>query len=1078
MRQVRRSIDVHSDLPVKFGVVYVIVSALAIVGYYSLTGERQGVAYDLFGFFAIACILVGIRIHRPSWPLPWLVIASGMLVLKIGDLVYTYYDELFGREIPYPSVADGLYLLGNTIIFCALAMVLRAREPHHDSGNVIDAAIIATSAAAFAWIFIMEPSALDETVPLIQRLTALSTPIYDLITLVLITRLIFGTGLRTPSFYLLLGGMASCLVADVLYSEIQLHTSFETGDLLDVGWILWFLLYGAAALHPSMVRIGEPGERHQDRLSRGRLALLTAAVLLVPAVTFIQYVRDISINLPVVLAASAIAFMLVVLRMTGLVNTAESARRDLGRSLDREQVMRQASLSLVSASSRSDVYQSAAGAIGTLISDRAEGRVLHVNEAGDYEVVATTNHRDMPVLGRTVPASDLPAPARDELKTGTPQVFEQKANGPLWSRLNLDRSHSVLVLSPVMSEHRQVAALGLTLSSSEIAEASSLLTALCSQVSLALERVSLSEQLHLRQSEERFHSLVQHASDVILILDADGVISYASPSVRRVFGIPESALVSTDLFSWVHVDDFLHARSFFAEVVARPGSIAQVDVRIRGGKQDWRSVEITCNNLLEDPGLEGVVVNARDVSERKQAEERLSYQAWHDPLTHLPNRARFMDELGKEIPRTHARETDTAILFIDLDRFKLVNDSLGHDAGDVLLREAGRRITNVVRPNDMVARLGGDEFTVMMTDLTDLWEPREVARRLLDAFTRPLLVGDREVFVDASIGISMVTEDVTDPGELLRRADIAMYQAKDMGGQSVAVFDEMMGSSLLMRLELETELRHAVERGQLELHYQPEIDLATNRIIAAEALVRWNHPTLGSVAPNEFIPLAEETGLILEIGQWVLREATSTATRWLDEMPGIELTVSVNLSVRQYLHPGIVEEVQSALQDSGIEPHRLRLEITETILMDEKASSRAVLQQLDALGIQLAIDDFGSGYSNLGYLKRLPVETLKIDQIFIKGLGQDRHDAAIVSAITRLAHEIGLLVTAEGVETLEQMEKVRDLGCDFAQGFFFARPMSGQELARRLKEHHPLPVVASGDGLVEAARSATRSNIS
>jgi diguanylate cyclase (GGDEF)-like protein/PAS domain S-box-containing protein len=1060
MLEIRRTLENNQELPIRLGAAYAAISALAIFGYYTLSGSRQEVAYDLFGFFAIACILLGIRINRPSWPLPWLLIASGILVLKIGDLVYTYHVNIFGSEAPYPSLADGLYFIGNTIIFCALLIVLRAREPHQDTGNAIDAAIIATTAAALFWIFLMAPYANDKSLSLIQRLAAVATPIYDLITIVLITRLIFGTGLRTPSFYLLLGGMASCLIADVVYSELVLHTTFQTGALIDIGWILWFLLYAAAALHPSMAQIGAAGEHHPDRLSRGRLFLLTAAVLLVPAVTLFEWIRDKSIDVPVVLGASGVAFVLVVLRMTGLVHTAEAARRDLGRSLGREQVMRQASLSLVSASSRNDVYQSAAGAIGTLISDRAEGRVLHVDDDGNYEVVAATNHRDIPVMGKTVPRTSVPDSALEQLNRGTPRILNKGEHRKLWTQLNLDDAHSVLVLSPVMSDYRQVAALGLAVSSSESADATSLLTALCSQVSLALERVSLSDQLHLRRSEERFHSLVQHSSDVILILTTEGVISYASPSVRRVFGVPEVALVGTDLFGWVHVDDFLKARSFFADVVSRPGSIVQTDVRIRGGKQDWRSVEITCNNLLEDPGLRGIVVNARDVSERKLAEERLSYQAWHDPLTNLPNRARFMEELGKEIIRTHDSDTSTAILFIDLDRFKLVNDSLGHDAGDTLLREAGRRITNGVRPDDMVARLGGDEFTVMMTGIADISEPRSVARRLLDAFSRPLLVGDREVFVDASIGISMVTEEVNDPGELLRRADIAMYQAKDMGGQSVAVFDDIMGSSLLMRLEMETELRHAIERGQLVLHYQPEIDLTTSQVIAAEALVRWNHPELGAISPVAFIPLAEETGLILEIGRWVMAEAARTAARWIREMPGLELTMSVNLSVRQYLHPGIVDEVAAVLNSTGLPANRLRLEITETILMDEKASSRAVLDQLDTLGVQLAIDDFGSGYSNLGYLKRLPVETLKIDQIFIKGLGHDRHDKAIVSAITTLAHEIGLLVTAEGVETIEQMQQVRDIGCDYAQGYYFARPMSAADMTLKLREHYATPARA------------------
>jgi diguanylate cyclase (GGDEF)-like protein/PAS domain S-box-containing protein len=542
---------------------------------------------------------------------------------------------------------------------------------------------------------------------------------------------------------------------------------------------------------------------------------------------------------------------------------------------------------------------------------------------------------------------------------------------------------------------------------------------------------------------------VENASDLILILEQDGMITWSSPSVARVLELKPSDLLDQSFLQLVHPDDHRATLNLIEQVTLLSGTVKTRDLRFGSGSNAWRSMEVTLNNQLANPSLKGIVANARDVTERKAAEASLAQLAYFDPLTELPNRSRFTALLNDSIKLNHPGGM-TAVLFIDLDRFKLVNDSLGHEAGDALLREAGKRITTQVRSCDTVARLGGDEFTVLISGFQDSEEPNRIADRILDAFREPLLIGDREVFVDASIGIAHVTQDVQDSTELLRRADIAMYRAKETGGQSIAKFDEEMGEHLLQRLELETELRHAVEREQLEIYFQPEIDLATNRINAAEALLRWHHPRLGSVSPSDFIPLAEETGLILELGKWVMRQSLLHAASWYAANPALDLTISVNLSVRQYLHLGIVEDVARLLKETGVAAGKLRLEITETILMDEKTASRTVLERLDDLGVQLAVDDFGSGYSNLGYLKRLPVEALKIDQIFIGGLGHDLNDQAIVRAITNLSHQMGLRVTAEGVETAEQLAIVREIGCDSAQGYFFARPLPAPAFAEQL----------------------------
>ncbi len=785
----------------------------------------------------------------------------------------------------------------------------------------------------------------------------------------------------------------------------------------------------------------------------------------VPFVAIVQWRRDIEINIPVVIGASAITFVLVVLRMSGLVRTTERARRDLNRSLDREKVLGQTSLLLVSASSASDVYESTASALSGLVGDRAVGFVFEVDSQADLIQVAETRPRS--VHGRSVPFSRNQTSdwLFERIKIDDTIQLSRREYEAIFRSLRLPSRLDEMTLAPVCIGADPAAVLGLATARDDMLSADALLANLGSQVSLALERVSLSERLHLRQSEERFHSMVENASDLILILDEDGSITWASPSVVRVLEIQEEELLERDFLRLVHPDDHTAAKALLESVLAAPGTVRSHDLRLRAGMHDWRSMEVSLNNLLEDQSLLGIVdffhtrqppILHRDIKASnimfRGAEDWRPVIVDFDTITDLPNRARFTTMLNADITRAKQTGQRTAVLFIDLDRFKLVNDSLGHEAGDALLREAGKRISTHVRPEDTVARLGGDEFTVLISGFERPDEPSRIALRVLGAFTEPLLIGEREVFVDASIGIALVTHDVRDSGELLRRADIAMYRAKETGGQSIAMFDDEMGEHLLVRLDLETELRHAIDRDQLEIHFQPEIDLRSNVVTGAEALLRWEHPRFGLVPPSEFIPLAEETGLILEIGRWVMRNSLRYAAEWHEQRADLDLTLSVNLSVRQYLHLGIVEEISSLIRETPVPPRRVRLEITETILMDEKTASRSVLKRLDDLDVQLAIDDFGSGYSNLGYLKRLPVEGLKIDQIFIRGLGHDPHDLAIVKAITDLSHEIGLHVTAEGVETAEQLQIIRDIGCDSAQGFYFAHPLPAEEFSRWLEE--------------------------
>ncbi|MCZ7529969.1 MAG: PAS domain S-box protein [Acidimicrobiia bacterium] len=435
--------------------------------------------------------------------------------------------------------------------------------------------------------------------------------------------------------------------------------------------------------------------------------------------------------------------------------------------------------------------------------------------------------------------------------------------------------------------------------------------------------------------------------------------------------------------------------------------------------------------------------------ERARAEAELSHQALHDPLTGLPNRALFLDRLQQSLARSRRSHTSCAVLFLDLDRFKTINDSLGHDTGDDLLVAVARRLEAALRPGDTVARFGGDEFTVLCDDLVDVHvEPREIADRLLDAIVRPFpLKGEEEAYLTASIGIALASGVEDRPQSLLRDADAAMYRAKEEGKARHVVFDDAMRATAVERLETETALHRALERGEFEVFYQPIVSLNDARCVGAEALVRWRHPERGLVAPVEFINLAEETGLIVSLGAWVLEEACHQAAIW-QSLAATEdpFTVAVNLSARQLSNPGLVDQVRSALEQSGVDPDHIALEITEDVLMDDTEATMRTLSDLKGLGVNLGIDDFGTGYSSLGYLKRLPVGLVKIDRSFVAGLGRDTEDSAIVTAVISLADALDMKVIAEGVESSEQLAELLALGCDYAQGFFFAPPQPAGDL--------------------------------
>jgi diguanylate cyclase (GGDEF)-like protein/PAS domain S-box-containing protein len=551
--------------------------------------------------------------------------------------------------------------------------------------------------------------------------------------------------------------------------------------------------------------------------------------------------------------------------------------------------------------------------------------------------------------------------------------------------------------------------------------------------------------LHNAELYEQIKVLTSSLGEGVFAVDRDGRTWFMNPAAGEMLGLAPDDVIGHPLHERIG-GDLEQESAFLQRVLATGETVRNEDALFARGDGSMLPVASTTAPVMRDGEVVGAVVTFRDVTERKAFELQLAHQAFHDTLTDLPNRALFLDRLHHAMARSrHARRH--ALLFIDVDRFKVVNDSLGHQVGDQLLTMVAARLRSCLRRGDTLARFGGDEFTVLMEDIDDSADAMAAAERIITALTAPFEICERELVVSASIGIACTNDDYRSPDELVAFADIAMYRAKAKGGGFVDIYDAETEHRALERLELEIALRQAIQTGQLEVFYQPVFSVTTGRITGTEALVRWNHPTMGQILPGGFINLAEETGLIVPLGRFVLLEACCQTKEWQDAHPEAPpLTVCVNLSTRQLQRTSLIDDVQDILSVSGLDAAALCLEITESAMLEEAAVVAANLAGLKRLGVRLAIDDFGTGYSSLSYLKRFPVDVVKIDRSFTSGLGQREVDRDIVTAIVQLARAIGAQAVAEGVETPAQLEELRSVGCPGAQGFYLSRPKPRDEI--------------------------------
>jgi diguanylate cyclase (GGDEF)-like protein/PAS domain S-box-containing protein len=875
--------------------------ALGAVGafLYELVPPFKGYAplLNLMGLSAVIAVVVGVRRNKPGYALPWWLFAVGLGLYWMGD-VYTYsYPKLLHAEVPFPSVGDAIYLTVYPALMLGLLLLVRRRNPRGDRNGLIDSAILTLGLSLLSWVLLIAPYLHDPTMGVLPKLVSVAYPLGDIILLAAAIRLALDNGKHQPAFYLLSASIVSLLVTDFVYGVMTLDNTYHHQLLLDLGWLSYQLLWGAAALHPSMTAMEEPAtEERESQLTPLRLALLTCASLIAPVCVLLKELRRGDLDLIVILVASIVLFGFVVMRMVGLVRQQE-------RSTERER-------------------------------------------------------------------------------------------------------------------------------------------------ELAAEKARLTAEIQRRSSEARFASLVQHSSDLITVVGSDATIAYQSPSSEHVLGYAPEELMGTRFDGLVAPDDAGHLLRLLADGAAyarKDGEVIECTLRHRDGTM--RQFEILHTNLLDDEHVRGIVLNARDISERKAFEDQLAHQAFHDPVTNLPNRALFVERVRHAISRSRRESSELGVIFLDIDDFKTINDSLGHGAGDAALIDVAKRLSNSIRSSDTAARFGGDEFVVLLEDLEGTETAVEVAERVLEDLRAPLMVAGKELVLRASIGISILEGDSTaSADELIRDADAAMYIAKRDGKGGYRLFEPEMHAGVLARLELRADLQRALENGQFDLHYQPIVKLADGRVAGMEALLRWRHPERGLVVPGDFIPFAEETGLIVPIGRWVLREACRQAIAvqrlWNEDPP---LYMCVNLSVKQLQHSDVISDVHDALADSGLEPGLLTLEITESMLIDDPEIAVVKLSELRSLGVRIAMDDFGTGYSSLSYLSRFPVDVIKMDRSFLRPEATPEA-VDLSSAVVALGSSLALEVVAEGIELDAQLQRLRDLGCELGQGFHFAHPMESERM--------------------------------
>jgi len=946
---------------------------------------------------AAACLVAARRSTARRTRRGWCLVGLACASWAAGNAVWAWYELGLDREAPFPSTADAGYLGFVPLAIAGVAFLRPAFGRVGTAKRVLDIVLMTVSTAGVGWILVLSPVAAN-TDGWLERGLSLAYPTGDIVMLALILSVLVVTRERIRALSVLFAGLALFAAADVAFAYTAATGQYASGSLIGWAWFTGFLAIALAArpvdapARAGLLRAPWVGEviTHLPVLAVGALlvgqlvhgTVSAQAVGLVLTVGVLNAVRHLAANRENTALTAALAE-----QVAALQEEQERTHRVIDEARDPYVEMDRHGIVTVWNGPAEQVFgwtreQVVGRPIGDIVPhenrERSRERIAQFVESGDPEVWEPgTDVRYLRPDGTEVPIHVT------AWHTGSGDAY--RIHAFVWD----------------ISER-------------------------------------LAEQRLLAMSERRWRSLVQHSSDVTVVLDAAGTVLNEVPNDSMLLGFEEDEFAGEHFSHLIHPADLDGVAEAFGRVVATPSGQERLRLRLRRIDGTWANVEAIATNLLDEPTVAGVVCNLRDVSDQVAAENELKRQASRDPLTGLPNRnlltAALTRQCGGDDDGGHA-----ALLLMDLDGFKDVNDGLGHDVGDQLLIEIGHRLDRVTRAEDLVARLGGDEFAVLLTGLGRLHEAENVAENLGRLVEEPVRLGQVTLEVGVSIGIAECAAG-DEPLAVLQRADVAMYRAK-RERSGFAVYGESDDEERRNSVTVAAELRSAIDHGDLTVHYQPKIELATGLVDSVEALVRWEHPTKGMLPPDEFIALAERTGLIRDLTDRVLELALQQCATWRSE--GLDVPVAVNLSPRLLGQTDLVTSVRMALEAANVPAGRLTLEITESAFPENTRLLSHTLDRLGRLGVRLSVDDFGTGWSSLSKLKELPVQELKIDRSFVFALAEDATDHSIVKSILDLARSLNLTVVAEGVETEEVLDLLQHLGCPLAQGYLFSRPVPG-----------------------------------
>ena len=979
------------------------------------------------GGVAAVVVLAGApRRGRPATV--WRVLGTGIGAWAVGRIVAAASIDA-ARPVAAADWADGAQVAGAGLVAIALILLTSARTARDDWIARIDAVAVAVGAGAVTTAFLW-PELRGIHGDRLPVAAGVVTALLMAVLLGLAFRLALTGAQRLAAGRFSIAGVVALAVGMVLVRGHELRLVTGVGGRAGSGLCAaGVLALAAGAVSPSASRITEPEPGAASGLARRRLLVLLAALSAAPVSAIIQAIDHQPVDGLLIGGTTTFGLTLMAVRLRLVARRTEAMAR-------RAAIAGDAVAAIGSAPDAAAVRATVLEAVRALLGDDLrhaawigfndrhvahlvqvvgpdpglEPDVSEMDEA--LRLMDTIGERPVLLVGRP-PTEVL---VRVVTRSGSGPGLVVAAAGPL----------------PVEVD-RHLAMLG-------------------EQAGRALDALVQSVELVDQRTEARFQQLVRHSSDAVLIVARDGRIHYQTPSVVRVLGYLAVDLDGAALQRVLHPDSVTHVQGFMDQLTrGAPELVRTIDARLLRADDSVIHAEIVGVQLLDNPDVGGIVLTIRDVTGRRTLEEQLRHQAFHDPLTGLSNRALFLDRVDHALARI--RRTDSpvpAVAFIDLDDFKLVNDSLGHGAGDELLRAVADRIRSCLRSGDTPARLGGDEFAVLLEDAPDAGAVTEVAERILDSLRAPIMVGGRDVYVRASIGIATRRGAETTPDDLLRNADLAMYTAKGNGKGRIEIFEPGMGHRATDRLILQADLQRAVEHGDITVAYQPIVRLDGGEVVAFESLARWNHAERGLIPPSEFLPIAEDTGLILTLGQQVLDRACWQLGAWLSANPSATWQVTVNMSARQLLAPDLLTVVQDATGVAGIDPSSLVLELTESVLLSDSERVLRRLHSLKEIGVQIAIDDFGTGYSSLGYLQRVPFDILKIDRAFVAALRHEDPQTTLVRTIIDLGRTLGRIVIAEGIEEQSELDGLLALGCELGQGRRFAGAVDADTLTRDL----------------------------